>query len=295
MVKRVLITGITGYIGSNLARVLLPYCQIYGLVRKPVNLEYISDIKDRIQLLAFDGSYDSIEANIRDSQPDLVFHLAAFCSGSSTAAGAPTLIDSNIVFGGYLLGAMAAVKVPALVYASTIWEHFGAKEYCPLNLYAATKHAFSDLTAYYTDAGLLRAVRLVLSDTYGPNDHRPKVLNLIKQAAQSGELLELSDGRQDYDVVYINDVVQAFCQAGELLLQNLDWKHETFQVCSPEPLSLFETVDRMLRINGLSLNVGWGKRSNEGREIRKAIRLYPTLPGWAAKVSLTEGLKMFYQ
>lgn len=60
-------------------------------------------------------------------------------------------------------------------------------------------------------------------------------------------------------------------------------------------MSLFETVNRMLKINGLSLNAGWGKRSNGDREIRKAIRLYPTLPGWTAKVSLTEGLKMFYQ
>lgn len=190
--------------------------------------------------------------------------------------------------------AMATVKVPALVYASTIWEHFGAKEYCPLNLYAATKHAFSDLTEYYTDAGLLRAVRLVLSDTYGPNDHRPKVLNLIKQAAQSGELLELSDGQQDYDVVYIDDVVRAFHQAGELLLKKTDWKHEIFQVCSPEPLSLFETVNRMLKINGLSLNAAWGKHRKAGREIRKAIRLYPTLPEWDAQVSLDEGLKRFY-
>lgn len=82
---------------------------------------------------------------------------------------------------------------------------------------------------------------------------------MIKQAAQSGELLELSDGQQDYDVVYIDDVVRAFHQAGELLLKKTDWKHEIFQVCSPEPLSLFETVNRMLKINGLSLNAAWGK------------------------------------
>lgn len=59
-------------------------------------------------------------------------------------------------------------------------------------------------------------------------------------------------------------------------------------------MSLFETVNRMLKINGLSLNAAWGKHRKAGREIRKAIRLYPTLPEWDAQVSLDEGLKRFY-
>lgn len=289
--KRVLITGITGYIGSNLARSLLPDYQVFGLVRQPINLEYSSNLSDRVQLLLFDGSYESMESSIRQVRPDLIFHLAACSAKENIAKDTVPLIASNITFGGYLLTAMAVTGTQALVYASTVWEHFNGKEYCPLNLYAAAKHAFSDLALYYTDAGLLRTVSLVLSDTYGPNDHRPKILNLIKEAAKNGEILELSDGQQDYDVVYIDDVVQAFRQAGKLLLQKSEWRNETFQVCSPAPLSLRETVGCMLAVNGLKLNAAWGKRPNAKREIRKAVRLYPTVPGWNAQVPLDEGLK----
>ena len=124
--------------------------------------------------------------------------------------------------------------------------HYGGEAYRPLNLYAATKQAFSDLMAYYTDAGLLRAVTLVLSDTYGPDDHRPKVLNLIRDAALKGETIALSDGEQDYDVVHIDDVVRAFRMAGEQLLQSEGWKNEIFQVCATEPLSLRQTVELRL-------------------------------------------------
>lgn len=289
--KRVLITGITGYIGSNLARKLLPEYKIYGLVRDPIRGEYIADIQEQIQLLYYDGSYESVENSVRSAKPDLVFHLAACCATGNIAEDTSQLIASNITFGGYLLTAMATVGTKNLVYASTYWEHFGNKDYCPLNLYAATKHAFSDLVAYFTDVEILKAVRLILSDTYGPNDHRPKILNLIKRAALSGERLELSDGQQDYDVVYIDDVVRAFQQAGELLLQKPAWKRESFQVCAPAPLSLRETVSHMLAAKGLTLNAAWGERPSPEREIRKAIRLFPTVPGWTVQVPLEEGVK----
>ena len=289
--RRILITGVTGYIGSNLARALLPDCRVYGLVRQPVRMEYIADIQDQLHLIPFDGSYESMEAALREARPDLVYHLAAYYTGTHGAKETPPLIAANIMLGAYLLEAMAAVGGPPLVYASTWYIHYRGEEYCPLNLYAATKQAFSDLLAYYTDAGLLRAVTLVLSDTYGPGDHRPKVLNLIKQAAQAKEPLALSDGQQDYDVVYIDDVVRAFRLAGEQIIEKDEWHNERFQVIPEKPITLRETAELMLQVKGLAWNPGWGQRPAPQREIRRAVRLYPTLPGWRAQVPLSEGLK----
>lgn len=290
--RRVLITGITGYIGSSFARALLSDCQVYGLVRHPIRTDYIADFQDQLHLLDFDGSYKSMEAALREARPDLVYHLAAHYTGAHGAEKMPRLIAANVTMGAYLLEAIAAAGSPPLVYASTVMAHYGGMEYCPLNLYAATKQAFSDLLAYYTDAGLLRAVTLVLSDTYGPGDQRPKVLNLIRRAAQTGEPLALSDGRQDYDV-YIDDVVQAFQAAGEQLMQGV-WSNERFQVVSERPLTLRETVELMLQVNGLTLNAAWGQRPIPEREIRRAVRIYPTLPDWEPQVSLSEGLRTFW-
>ena len=180
--RRVLITGITGYIGSKLARELLTDCEVYGLVRKPLNLKYIADIVPNIQFVYYDGSYDSMSEALKLSQPDLVYHMAAYYTGSHGPEHIPKLLDSNITLGAHLLGAMAEHKISALVYASTIVAHYQGAEYRPLNLYAATKQAFSDLLAYYTDIGLVCAVSVVISDTYGPGDNRPKILNIIRQS-----------------------------------------------------------------------------------------------------------------
>lgn len=226
------------------------------------------------------------------SQPDLVYHLAAFYTGAHGLEQTPKLVSSNIAMGAYLLEAMVNCGCRALVYASTVMAHYQGEEYCPLNLYAATKRAFSDLLAYYTGTELLRAATLVISDTYGPGDHRPKILNLIWKAAETGEKIPLSSGTQIYDVLHINDVVSAFHITGEKLLQG-QLCSDIFQIVPDNPLSLRETVEQMLRVNGLSLNAGWGERPPAEREITTPIRRYPAPPGWKPLVSLEEGFKSF--
>ncbi len=288
--KRVLITGVTGYIGSHLARTLLPEWEVYGLVRKPLNLEYLADIAPQIHCLDYDGTYESMEAALKISRPDLVYHLATYYTGSHSGEHIQKLLDSNLGMGLHLLEAMCVSGSPSLVYASTYATHYRGEAYCPVNLYAATKQAFSDLLAYYTDAGLLRAVTLVISDTYGPGDHRPKILNAAVRAAQSGEKISFSPGTQIYDVVYIDDVVSAFMLAGRQLCQGR-YRNDVFQIVPQTPLTLRETVERMLEVKGLTLNAGWGERPTAEREMTQALRMYPTPPGWKPQVPLEEGLR----
>lgn len=292
--KRVLITGITGYIGSHLARALLEHCEVFGLVREPLHTQYIADMQDKLRLIPVDGTCESISRAVRTIQPEIVYHLAAYYTGAHGGRETPRLIESNITFGAYLLEAMASCGVPALVYATTYMAHYRGADYCPVNLYAATKRAFSDLMAYYTDAGLLRAATLVISDTYGPGDRRPKILNIVKRAAETGERVALSSGNTLYDAVYIDDVVSAFLLTGERLLRG-ELQNDVFQIVPESPLSLRETVETMLRVNHLTLNAGWGERPAAEREMSELVRLYPPPPGWKPKIPLEEGLRRMCQ
>lgn len=184
--KKVLITGATGYIGSHLARALLSDCEVYCLIRKPLKSAYIKDIQTQIRTLLYDGSYESMEAALASSCPDVVYHLAAYYTGSHSGEHIQKLLDSNLIMGLHLLEAMFACRIPAFVYATTVTTCDETAKYRPLTLYAATKHAFSDLVEYYTKIGTFKAVSVMLSDTYGPGDQRPKVLNLIRQSILTG-------------------------------------------------------------------------------------------------------------
>ena len=288
--KRIFITGITGYVGSNLARALLPEYEVYGLVREPLNTTYIADIADKLFLTSYDGTYTSVENALYRSTPDVVYHLATYYTGAHNADVTPKLIAANIDLGAYLLEAMCQTSCRALVYTTSVMEHYQGEAFRPLNLYAATKRALGDLLAYYTDVGLLRAVTLVLTDTYGPGDQRPKILNLIRKATENGEHIALSSGTQDYDVVYIDDVIQALYMAGERA-EAMQFGSEKYQICAEHPLTLRETVDKMFTLNSTTLKVGWGERAPLEREQQRAIRLYPTLPGWRQGVMLEDGLR----
>ncbi|MBR2895810.1 MAG: NAD(P)-dependent oxidoreductase [Oscillospiraceae bacterium] len=293
MKQRVLITGITGYIGSHLARRLANTYEVFGLVRQPVRIEYLRKIEQNVTLLSCDGSYESIERALRSSEAELVFHLAAHYTGGHGAVETPILIESNITFGGYLLEAMANCGCKNLIYTTSVMEHYQGKAYHPVNLYAATKRAFFDLLTYYANIDLIHYGGLVLSDTYGPEDHRPKILNLIYKAAKEKRKMNLSAGTQDYDLVHIDDVVDAFVMAGEQLIAG-QWRNQVYQVCSADPLTLKETVCLMDEIiGGIQEAVVWGVVPPSPQMMDKAVRVASPLPGWRQKIDLRTGLKCY--
>lgn len=82
--KNVFITGISGFVGSHLAKYLLDQgASVSGLVRKradgsiPLNIAYL-DIENDVEL--FDGDIrdiSSVVSSIKRSKPDIIFHFAA--------------------------------------------------------------------------------------------------------------------------------------------------------------------------------------------------------------------------
>lgn len=293
---RVLITGITGYIGSNLARALVGKHQVFGLVREPVTQVYIADLTSDITFFTYHGNYQDIAHAVLESQPDVIYHLAAYYTSAHGPEQTPRLLASNVVLGGYLLEAMSTANIKNLVYASTITEYGQDGVYAPGSLYAASKRAFQDLAVYYAKAENLHVINLILSDTYGPGDYRPKVLNLLKKALSSGERMILSPGSQDYDLVYIDDVINAFILAGYRLYNHLEIEPTCYQIFARSPLSLRSTAEQLMEISGIkdTSNIVFGGISSPNSTPTKALRIYPSIPGWKEKVSLQEGLSRFW-
>jgi nucleoside-diphosphate-sugar epimerase len=227
---------------------------------------------------------------VRETRPSVVFHLASLFLAQHEVADVTPLLTSNVLFGTQLAEAMAANGVTRLVNTGTSWQHYENADYDPVCLYAATKQAFEDILAHYVSVCGLRAVTLKLFDTYGPDDPRPKLFTLLRKVAESQQPLAMSPGDQMIDLVYIDDVVDAFLAAAGRLEGGSVANHERYAVSSGRPIRLRDLVALYGRVAGVPMPIEWGKRPYRPREVMTTWDRGNPPPGWAPKVGLEDGI-----
>lgn len=294
--KVALITGGTGFVGSNIARRLIKEgWQVHIIAVPRDNYALIRDFFDAVTVHEHDGTTERMYDIIAAVKPSIVFHLASLFLAQHEAKDIQQLIQSNILFGTQLVDAMIAHGVNRLVNTGTSWQHYKSMPYNPVCLYAATKQAFEAILEFYVEMAPLRAVTLKLFDTYGPHDPRPKLFTLLRSAILERKPLAMSPGEQLIDLVYIDDVVDAFLLAANRLEWNEVIGHEAYGVSSERPISLKELVTIYCRVTGADISVEWGGRPYRPREVMVPWKAGKSLPGWRPKVGLEDGLRRMEQ
>lgn len=213
MSKKYLITGINGYIATFMAQYIKsmnPKSEIYGLLRKN------SKLKEELSSIVSDLAYydkekylylDSNGKEIDFSQFDYVIHLATNFKGDNSTESIVQLLEDN------LLSTIALYKQiekssnqPHLLVASSwsAYKNFG--EFAPANPYSATKYYAEDSSKMFN---LDKLTFLRISDTYGLNDTRPKLHNLLTRKENPIKNLN-SPAEQKINMTHIEDVTRAF-------------------------------------------------------------------------------------
>lgn len=288
--KRVIITGATGFIGLHLVqRLLADAWQVHVIVRRGSDLARLEKLQDRLSIHVHDGKTETMLAIMKQVSPNVVFHLASLFLSKHESEDIAGLVNSNILFGAQIIEAMAITGVPYFINTGTAWQHYKKNDHTPVNLYAATKQAFQDMLEYYVDAGKLQAITLKLCDTYGKNDTRPKLINLLVQHDPHAGALALSPGEQYIDIVHVNDVVQAYILAADRLLAQDVKAHEIYSVTSGAPIKLKALVEKIQRLLELKYEISWGARAYRDREVMEPW-VGTTLPGWKPVVDMEYAL-----
>lgn len=291
MKHRALITGASGFVGTCLAKHLIKRgWHVHLIARHDSNLECLAELAHLLTIHRIDGSYESVEKAVRDSNPELVFHLASLFLAQHQPNDISRLVESNILFPTLLLEAMHRCGVHNLINTGTSWQHYENKEYCPVNLYSATKDAFERLITFYVDAHGFKVKTLKLFDTYGPEDKRKKLFYLLRQAARSGESIKMSPGEQKINLVYGEDVAEAFLLAGQQLINQSAIRHDIYGVANKQSISLHDLVSFYSLITGFSINVNWGALPYRPREVMSPWTDYTLVPQWLPTMPLDEGI-----
>jgi nucleoside-diphosphate-sugar epimerase len=290
--KRVILTGVTGFIGNHLARTLIRNgIQVFAIVRTGSD---IKRIPDGSIVYEHDGSTSSLITIVSDIKPDIVIHLASCFIARHTPDNIDNLVDSNLKFGLQLLEAMSYVGCHNLINTGTGWQHFENRENDPVCLYAATKTAFESLIEYYVRVKSFSVITLKLHDTYGTDDTRGKLINLLLSAASTGSELDLSPGEQKIDLVYVDDVVNAYIKAMECFNEIPPGSHHRYMVTSGAPMSIKEMVLVIEEATGRKVHANWGARDYRDREVFVPSNFYPSVPHWEPIVNLPKGIELIY-
>ena len=296
---KILMTGVTGFIGHHLGeRLVNDGHEVHAIVRPTSKINELSEnLQRNVQFHVYDKDNTVLDILtdlcVDDKRPDVVYHLATNFMNVHRFEDIQDLIQSNITFGTELLDAMVANNVYNFVNVGTFAQHFDDADYSPINLYAATKECFEGIIKYYAEVRNLKCIALHLFDTYGADDKRGKILGLLKKISASGETLKMSPGGQLIDIVYIDDVIEAFVAAGKLLAACKYDYCGTYGVSSTKPIPLREVVKIFENVTGKKLSIVWGGRPYRTREVMVPWSSYKLLPGWQPKISLQDGIKKF--
>lgn len=144
MANKVLITGITGMVGSHLADYLIKNTksQIYGLCRwrSPLdNVEHLLDLankKKRLNFIYGDlNDYSSLIRALEISKPNFIYHLAAQSYPLTSFTEPKITFDTNILGTYNLLNAIKETKLNPYIHVCSSSEVFGRvkKEHLPID------------------------------------------------------------------------------------------------------------------------------------------------------------------
>jgi nucleoside-diphosphate-sugar epimerase len=288
--RTAVLTGATSFIGRHLVRALLERGWHVHALARPTEKPRWSLTASGLTWHPYDGGIDCVQAACAAERPDVAFHLATVYKAEHEANDILPFFQANLLMGTQLAEALIQHGCQKLVNVGTAWQHYQGRNYDPVNLYAATKQAFEDILEYYVQVKDMQAITLKLYETYGPDDDRPKLLPWLAQAARQGKDVPLTPGEQRMHMVYIDDVIAAFLQSAERLLEGKVRSHECYAVAASETVSVKEFVGLIQEVLGQPIRAQLGARPYRRRE-----PMVPwagsSLPGWSCKVSLKEGLE----
>jgi GDP-4-dehydro-6-deoxy-D-mannose reductase len=257
---RVLITGITGFVGSHMAEhALANGATVFGASRWRSRPENIEHLRSRITLLESDlRDVSSVQALIEQSRPDFVVHLAAQSFvGSSWQTPAETL-TTNILSQVNLFEAVRTAKLTPRILCVGSSEEYGlvyedelpireTNPLRPLSPYAVSKVTQDVMGFQYWKSYGLPIVRTRAFAHEGPRRGDVFVTsNIAKQVAEIEAgvrlpLVRIGDVKPRRDFSDVRDIVRGYW----LLLERGE-AGEVYNLCSGRSWSIQQVLDFLL-------------------------------------------------
>lgn len=289
--KRILVTGGAGYIGSHTVYKLVEdgNFDVYvfdNLVKGHKEALEIISKKFNKEIKFYQGdlqNYDEILECISETKPDAIIHFAAYSEVGESVKDPAKYYKNNISGGLNLLEAMRTNNVDFIVFSSTA-AVFGepkeipiseSTEKLPINPYGKSKLMFEKILHDYDSAYGIKYVVLRYFNACGAQedgligeDHNPEshLIPIIMEAAKGtreavtifGDDYQTKDGTAVRDYIHVFDLADAHIKAVEFLIK--ERKSEDFNLGSSTGYTVKEVIDAVKEISQKDFQVNIGER-----------------------------------
>jgi len=218
----VLVTGISGFIGSHLAhRLIAEGASVHGLVRNSSDLQRIQDIKELITLhYSCLEDFESLRKSVKVINPKKIIHLAAHVDVRQSPAIIGKMIDTNIKGTSNLLQALEEIDYDCFINTGSA-EEYGNNQVPfhedqkpnPISPYSITKVASTMLCQMLFKYHGFPIVTLRPFLTYGPAQKCNMLIPLLISKTLREEPLEMTKGEQTREFNYVDDIVDGLVRA----------------------------------------------------------------------------------
>ncbi|MGM0509618.1 MAG: GDP-mannose 4,6-dehydratase [Thermoplasmatota archaeon] len=305
--KKVLVTGGCGFIGTNFIDYLMDKTDWKVSILDNLSvgkLEYLESIEnyseDRIDFTEGDiRDKEEVEKAISDSQ--VVVHLAAQTGVIPSVENPKEDADINIMGTLNLLEASVDNDIERFAQASSA-APLGEQEQPvhegkvpgPLAPYGASKLACEGYCSAFAASYSLQTTALRFSNVYGPNSwHKGSVVaKFIRQILDDEQLTIFGDGEQTRDFIHTRDISQAIYRS---LTEDLQNDFELFQLGTGEETSvneLYETIEE--KLEGYDIKspgvIHGDERAGEILRSYADVSKAKEMLGYEPKVDLSEGI-----
>jgi GDPmannose 4,6-dehydratase/GDP-4-dehydro-6-deoxy-D-mannose reductase len=180
---KILITGITGMVGSHLAEYALkkhPDTEVHGMIRWRSPMENIVGIKDRVQLHAAElRDLNSLVLLLRKVKPDWIFHLAAQSFVTTSFTMPADTLHTNVIGTTNLLDAVRLAEIDPRIHICSSSEVYGQvredevpinenNAFRPASPYAVSKVGEDMIALQYFLSYKLKTIRTRMFTHTGP-------------------------------------------------------------------------------------------------------------------------------
>ena len=307
--KRILVTGAAGFIGSHLVEHLLErgdrvaglddFNDCYDPAVKRRNLS-VALGNDRFKLYEADICD---EAGLREvfewEHSDVVVHLAAR-AGVRPSLKEPNLYHRvNVIGGQHILDACRDFRPSHLVFASSSSVYGGCTEvpfkednpvHRPISPYAATKRMNELQGHVYSHVYGLNVTMLRFFTVYGPRQRPDMAIHMFTKAILDGNPVSMfGDGSTRRDYTYIDDIID-----GVIRCVDRPFRYEIFNLGEQHTTSLRELIDLVSKHCGKPARIEQKPSQPGDVEITYAdIDHAREVLGYNPRFTMDEGIRRF--